>query len=46
LIVGFDFLGPPVGLGATLIVAGLLLARTGPWWRGERAPLLLATASS
>jgi hypothetical protein len=30
LIVSFNFLGLPVGLGATLIVAGLLLGRAGP----------------
>ena len=33
LIVSFIFTGFPVGLGATLIVAGLVLRRAGPWWR-------------
>ena len=46
LIVGFVFLGVPVGLGATLIVAGLLLCRAGPWWRREPAFSRLATAGS
>ncbi len=35
LIVNFIFLGVPDGLGATLIVAGLILRRAGPWWRRE-----------
>jgi hypothetical protein len=43
LVVSFVFLGQPVGLGATLIVSGLLLRRAGPWWRREPAPLM-ATA--
>ena len=38
LIVSFVFTGTPVGLGATLIVAGLVLRRAGPWWRREPAP--------
>jgi arabinofuranan 3-O-arabinosyltransferase len=42
LIVSFVFLGEPVGLGATLIVAGLVLRRAGPWWRREPAPLMAA----
>jgi arabinofuranan 3-O-arabinosyltransferase len=42
LIVSFVFLGQPVGLGATLIVAGLVMGRAGPWWRGEPAPLMAA----
>jgi hypothetical protein len=44
LIVSFTVFGPPVGLGATLIVAGLVLRRAGPWWRREPAPLLMVTA--
>lgn len=43
LVVSFVFLGQPVGLGATLIVSGLVLRRAGPWWRREPAPLM-ATA--
>jgi hypothetical protein len=31
LIVAFIFMWVPVGLGATLIVAGLILRRAGPW---------------
>jgi arabinofuranan 3-O-arabinosyltransferase len=38
LIIGFMFLMAPVGLGATLIVAGLVAGRAGPWWRREAAP--------
>ena len=38
LILIFDFSGQPLGLGATLIVGGLVLRRAGPWWR--RHPLL------
>ena len=44
LIVSFVFTGFPVGLGATLIVAGLVLRRAGPWWRREPAPSLMAPA--
>jgi arabinofuranan 3-O-arabinosyltransferase len=44
LIVGFVFTGTPVGLGATLIVAGLVLRRAGPWWRRAPAPSLMAAA--
>ncbi|MDP1582554.1 MAG: glycosyltransferase family 87 protein [Bradyrhizobium sp.] len=42
LIVSFVFTGIPVGLGATLIVAGLVLHRAGPWWRREPAPSMMA----
>jgi arabinofuranan 3-O-arabinosyltransferase len=44
LIVSFVFLGQPVGLGATLIVAGLVLRRAGPWWREQPLPSQIATA--
>lgn len=44
LIVSFVFTGVPVGLGATLIVAGLILRRAGSWWRREPAPSLMAAA--
>jgi arabinofuranan 3-O-arabinosyltransferase len=44
LIVSFIFLMAPVGLGATLIVAGLILRRAGPWWR--RAPASRMAAAS
>lgn len=41
LIVVYIFTGAPVGLGATLLVAALILRRAGPWWR-EPAPALVA----
>jgi len=31
----FSFVGLPVGLGATLIVAGLILRRAGPCWQRQ-----------
>ena len=37
LIFSFIFLGAPVGLGATLIVATLIMRRAGPWRRREPA---------
>jgi hypothetical protein len=46
LSVSFIFLGKPVGLGATLIVATLILRRAGPWWRREPAPSMMAAASA
>ena len=45
LIVGFICTGVPLGLGATLIVAGLVLRRAGSWWRGEPAPALVAAGA-
>jgi hypothetical protein len=42
LIVSFIFFGVPIGLGATLIVAALILRRAGPWWRREPSPSLSA----
>lgn len=33
LLAAFTFSGIPTGLGATLIVAALVLRRAGPWWR-------------
>ena len=38
LILAFIFAGIPAGLGATLIVAALVLRRAGSWWRREPAP--------
>jgi hypothetical protein len=38
------FTGAPVGLGATLIVAGLILRRASPWGRPEQAPSLISAA--
>ena len=46
MIVSFIFLGEPVGLGATLIVAALILGRAGPWWRREPAPPMMVAASA
>jgi hypothetical protein len=46
LIVSFMFLGEPVGLGATLIVAGLILCRAGPWWRHAPTRSLMAAAGA
>ncbi len=46
LIVTFDFSGQPLGLGATLIVGGLVLRRAGPWWRRDlsSSPMVVARA--
>jgi len=44
LIVTFIFTGAPVGLGATPIVAALILRRAGPWWRREHGPSLISPA--
>jgi len=46
LILTFIFAGLPVGLGATLIVGGLVLCRAGPWWQGEPAPSTAMVPSS
>lgn len=46
LIVSFIFTGFPVGLGATLIVATLVLRRAGSWWRREPAQALVAPAGA
>lgn len=46
LILGFVFTGQPLGLGATLIVSGLVLRRAGPWWRREPAPSRFAAAGA
>jgi arabinofuranan 3-O-arabinosyltransferase len=45
LIITFTLLGAPVGLGATLIVAGLILRRAGPCWRREQTPSLAAAGA-
>ena len=45
LIIGFICSGVPLGFGATLIVAALVLRRAGSWWRREPAPALV-TASA
>jgi arabinofuranan 3-O-arabinosyltransferase len=45
LVVGFILTGVPLGLGATLVVAGLVLCRAGSWWRREPAPALVAAGA-
>jgi arabinofuranan 3-O-arabinosyltransferase len=45
LIIGFICSGVPLGFGATLIVAALVLRRAGPWWRREPAPALVAASA-
>jgi hypothetical protein len=44
LILIFDFSGQPLGLGATLIVGGLVLRRAGPWWRRHPSPSPMVVA--
>jgi arabinofuranan 3-O-arabinosyltransferase len=46
LILTSIFAGIPVGLGATLIVGGLVLRRAGPWWRREPASSTAMVPSS
>jgi arabinofuranan 3-O-arabinosyltransferase len=45
LIACYMFTGSPTGLGATLIVSGLVLARAGSWWRREPAPALVVAGA-
>jgi hypothetical protein len=45
MILSFIFLGAPLGLGATLIVATLIMGRVG-LWRREAAPSLMPAASA
>jgi arabinofuranan 3-O-arabinosyltransferase len=45
LIVCYMFTGIPTGLGATLVVAALILRRAGSWWRHEPAPKLVAAGA-
>jgi arabinofuranan 3-O-arabinosyltransferase len=45
LIACYMFTGSPTGLGATLIVSGLILARAGSWWRQEPAPALVVAGA-
>jgi len=42
LIGCYLFTGIPTGLGATLVVAALILRRAGSWWRHEPVPKLVA----
>jgi glycosyl transferase family 87 len=36
LLLGFPFLDAPVGLGATMTVAALIVRRAGLWWRAQQ----------
>ena len=45
LIIGFILSGLPLGLGATMIVAALVLRRAGPWWRREPVAALVAASA-
>jgi hypothetical protein len=42
VLIAAYFTGTPTGLGATLIVSILILARAGSWWRREPAPAVVA----
>jgi arabinofuranan 3-O-arabinosyltransferase len=46
LLMFYPLVGAPTGFAATLIVAGLIAGRAGPWWRPERAPSLMATVGA
>jgi arabinofuranan 3-O-arabinosyltransferase len=46
LILGFIFFGAPLGLFATLLVAGLIARRAGRWWRLAQAPPLMAATGA
>ena len=45
LIGCYMFTGIPTGLGATLVVATLILRRAGSWWQHEPAPNLVAAGA-
>jgi arabinofuranan 3-O-arabinosyltransferase len=45
LIGCYMFTGIPTGLGATLVVAALILRRAGSWWQQEPAPKLVAAGA-
>ena len=45
LIGCYMFTGIPTGLGATLVVAALILRRAGSWWQHEPAPGLVAAGA-
>jgi hypothetical protein len=42
VLIACYFTATPTGLGATLIVSILILARAGSWWRREPAPAVVA----
>jgi hypothetical protein len=45
LIGCYMFTGIPTGLGATLVVAALILRRAGSWWQHEAAPKFVAAGA-
>ena len=45
LIIGFICSGVPLGFGATLIVAALVLRRAGSWWQRNPVPALVAAGA-
>jgi hypothetical protein len=45
-MISLTFLMAPVGLGATLIVAGLIAGRAGPWRRPAPPPPLMVGAEA
>jgi hypothetical protein len=45
VLIAAYFTGTPTGLGVTLIVSILILARAGSWWRRERAPAAVAAGA-
>ena len=44
VLIALYFTATPTGLGATLIVSILILARAGSWWRRQPAPVAVAAA--
>jgi hypothetical protein len=46
MIAGFILTGVPLGFGATLIVAGLVLHRASLWRRPEPAPSMVPAAGA
>ena len=46
LLIIFPLLGAPTGFAATLVVAALIGARIGPWWRQGAVPVPVTLASA
>jgi hypothetical protein len=46
LLLAFPFVDAPLGLGASLIVAALIVRRAGPWWRAQPASPRTSTTIS
>jgi arabinofuranan 3-O-arabinosyltransferase len=42
LLMIYPLVGAPTGFGATLLVAGLIGCRVGPWWREHAPPAVQA----